>query len=152
MLVVDPDRRFTIDQCLQHPWLTQKLPAVADSTDGLVDGIGSLDMHRRGVVRERTLLSSINSVQTHTVPHGPDSKQPLKVFSKNPTAQARAGPVEARPDHERAPDEFVQMGGKGDQQLFADDANTFYSQTEATAAKTGKEKGKAKGKGKVNGR
>ncbi|KAI1108047.1 kinase-like domain-containing protein [Nemania sp. NC0429] len=152
MLVVDPDRRYTIDECLKHPWLTQKLPAVADSTDGLVDGIGSLDMHRRGVVRERTLLSSINSVQTHTVPPGPNSKQPLKIFSKNPTAQARAGPAETRPDHERAPDEFVQMGGKGDQQLFADDANTFYSTTEATAAKVGKEKGKAKGKGKANGR
>ncbi|KAJ8121105.1 hypothetical protein ONZ43_g2359 [Nemania bipapillata] len=133
MLVVDPERRFTVDQCLQHPWLTEKMPAVADSTDGLVDGIGSLDMHRRGVVR-------------------PNSKQPLKVYAKNPTAQAQAGPAEARPDDERAPEEFAQMGGKGDQQLFADDANTFYSPTEAIAAKGGKSKAKTKGKGKANGR
>ncbi|KAI0098573.1 SMAD/FHA protein kinase [Nemania sp. FL0031] len=153
MLVVDPERRFTVDQCLQHPWLTQKMPAVADSTDGLVDGIGGLDMHRRGVVRERTLLSSINSVHvTRKVPLGPNSKQPLKIYSKNPTAHTPAGSAEARPDDERAPDEFVQMGGKGDQPLFGDDANTFYSATEATAAKSGKPKAKGKGKAKANGR
>ncbi|KAI1123352.1 kinase-like domain-containing protein [Nemania abortiva] len=152
MLVVDPERRFDVDQCLQHPWLTQKMPAVADSTDGLVDGIGSLDMHRRGVVRERTLLSSINSVHvSRKVPLGPNSKQQLKIYSKNPTAHA-AGPAEARPDDERAPDEFVQMGGKGDQQLFGDDANTFYSTTEAMAAKSAKPKAKGKGKAKANGR
>ncbi|KAI3322240.1 Pkinase-domain-containing protein [Xylariaceae sp. AK1471] len=151
MLVVEAERRYTVDQCLEHPWLSQKTSAVADSTDGLVDGIGGLDMHRRGVVRERTLLSSINSVHlSRKVPLGPNSKQPLKIYSKNPTAQPKAGPAEARPDDERAPDEFVQMGGKGDQQLFANDDNTFYSATEAAAAKTGKPKGK--GKGKVNGR
>lgn len=152
MLVVEPERRFTVDQCLQHPWLTEKLPAVADSTDGLVDGIGSLDMHRRGVLRERTLLSSLNSVHTRKVPPGPNSKQPVKIYAKNPTAQAQAGPAEARPDDARAPEEFAQMGGKGDQQLFADDPNTFYTKTDATAAKAGKPKAKAKGKGKVNGR
>lgn len=147
MLVVEPEKRFTVDQCLQHPWLTQKLPAVADSTDGLVDGIGGLEMHRRGVVRERTLLSSINEVYVaHKIPAGPNSKQPIKVYAKNPTAQAKAGPTEPRPDDERAPDEFVQMGGKGDQQLFGDDANTFYTATEATAAKTAKPNGKGKGK------
>lgn len=149
MLVVEPEKRFTVDQCLQHPWLTQKMPAVADSTDGLVDGIGGLEMHRRGVVRERTLLSSINSVHVSPkAPAGPNSKQPVKVYAKNPTADAKAGPAEPRPDHERAPDEFVQMGGKGDQQLFEDDANTFYTASEATAAKAGKSSGK--GKGTVN--
>ncbi|KAI1429908.1 SMAD/FHA protein kinase [Xylaria sp. FL1777] len=151
MLVVEPEKRFTVDQCLQHPWLTQKTLGVADSTDGLVDGIGSLDMQRRGVVRERTLLSSITSVHlTRKVPLGPNAKQPLKIYAKNPTAQAKAGPSEARPADERAPEEFVQMGGKGDQELFADDSNTFYSASETTAAKSTKPKGK--GKGKVNGR
>ncbi|KAI0817756.1 SMAD/FHA protein kinase [Xylaria sp. FL0064] len=151
MLVVDPEKRFTVDQCLQHPWLTQKSLGVADSTDGLVDGIGGLDMHRRGVVRERTLLSSINSVHlSRKIPLGPNAKQPLKIYEKNPTAQAKAGPSEARPADERAPEEFLQMGGKGDQELFGDDANTFYSTSEATAAKGIKPKGK--GKGKVNGR
>ncbi|KAI0503048.1 SMAD/FHA protein kinase [Xylaria bambusicola] len=151
MLVVEPERRYTVDQCLQHPWLSQKMPLVADSTDGLVDGIGGLDVHRRGVVRERTLLSSINSVHlTRKVPLGPNSKQPLKIYTKNPTAQNKPGPSEPRPADERATEEFVQMGGKGDQELFADDSNTFYSTSEATAAKGTKPKGK--GKGKVNGR
>jgi serine/threonine-protein kinase Chk2 len=151
MLVVDPERRYTVDQCLEHPWLSQKPPAVADSTDGLVNGIGGLEMHRRGVVRERTLLSSINSVHlSRKVPLGPNAKQPLKIYSKNPTVQPKPGQTQPRPDDERAPEEFVQMGGKGDQQLFANDDNSFYSVTEATAAKGGKSKGK--GKGKVNGR
>ncbi|TGJ85946.1 hypothetical protein E0Z10_g2838 [Xylaria hypoxylon] len=151
MMVVEPGRRFTIDQCLQHPWLTQKPLGVADSTDGLVDGIGGLDMHRRGIVRERTLLSSINSVHlSRKVPLGPNSNQPLKIYAKNPTAQAKAGPAEARPADERAPEEFAQMGGKGDQALFANDDNTFYSTSEAAAAKGAKPNGK--GKGKVNGR
>ncbi|TRX93149.1 hypothetical protein FHL15_006017 [Xylaria flabelliformis] len=121
-----------------------------DSTNGLVDGIGGLDMNRRGVVRERTLLSSINSVHvTRKVPLGPNSKQPLKIYEKNPTAKGKTGPAEARPDDQRAPEEFAQMGGKGDQQLFGDDDNTFYSVSEATAAKGGKpkrEKGKASGR------
>ncbi|KAI0555444.1 SMAD/FHA protein kinase [Xylaria curta] len=150
MLVVEPGKRFTIDECLEHPWLTQKMPGVADSTNGLVDGIGGLDMNRRGVVRERTLLSSINSVHvTRKVPLGPNSKQPLKIFEKNPTAKAKTGPAEARPDDQRAPEEFAHMGGKGDQQLFGDDDNTFYTASEATAAKGGKpkrEKGKASGR------
>ncbi|KAJ2979145.1 hypothetical protein NUW58_g7275 [Xylaria curta] len=151
MLVVEPGKRFTVDECLRHPWLTQKMPAVADSTNGLVDGIGGLDMNRRGVVRERTLLSSINSVHvTRKVSLGPNSKQPLKIYEKNPTAKGKAGPAEARPDDERAPEEFAQLGGKGDQQLFGNDDNTFYSTTEATAAKGAKPK--EKGKGKVNGR
>jgi serine/threonine protein kinase len=151
MLVVDPERRYTVDECLQHPWLTQKTPGVADSTDGLVDGIGGLDMHRRGVVRERTLLSSINSVHlSHKLPPGPKSKTPVKVYAKNPSANPPAGPKEGRPDDHRAPNEFMEMGGKGDQQLFGDDAVSFYSASEATAAKGGKPKGK--GKGKVNGR
>ncbi|RWA13257.1 hypothetical protein EKO27_g1876 [Xylaria grammica] len=151
MMVVEPEKRFTVDQCLQHPWLTQKTLAVADSTDGLVDGIGGLDMHRRGVVRERTLLSSINSVHlSRQVPLGPNSKQPLKIYEKNPTTQTKTGSTEARPADGRAPEEFVQMGGRGDQELFADDANTFYSTSEAIAAKSTKPRGK--GKDKVNGK
>lgn len=145
MLVVEPEKRYTVDQCLQHPWLTQKMPVVADSTDGLVDGIGGLDVHRRGVVRERTLLSSINSVHlTRKVPLGPNSKQPLKIYAKNPTA--KSGPSQPRPADGRATEEFVQMGGKGDQELFGDDDNTFYSTSEAMAAKGIDPKTKGKGK------
>ncbi|KAI1083242.1 checkpoint kinase 2-like protein [Whalleya microplaca] len=151
MLVVEPEKRFTIDQCLSHPWLTQKLPGVNDSTDGLVAGIGGLDVKRRGVHRERTLLSSFNSIHvTQKVPLNPDSKKgPLKVYAKNPTAAPQnAAAKEARPADQRAANEFIEMGGKGDQQLFADDSASFYSKTEAVAAKAGKGKGKAKANGR----
>ncbi|KAI1774054.1 Pkinase-domain-containing protein [Hypoxylon cercidicola] len=152
MLVVDPEKRFTIDQCLTHPWITQKPIGVNDSTDGLVAGIGGLEMQRRGVVRERTLLSSINSVQiTSKIPLGPDSKKgPVKVYAKNPTADQLATPTEARPADQRGTKEFMEMGGKGDQELFADDSTSFYSKPEAIAAKGKAAKGK--GKGKANGK
>jgi len=145
MLVVDPEKRFTIDQCLTHPWLTQKTPGVADSTDGLVAGIGGLEVHRRGMVRERTLLSSINSIQITREIDLPKSGQ-LKVYKKNPTAaeKSHVTPGEARPDDKRAAQEFMEMGGKGDQQLFGDDATSFYTKDEAEQAKT---KAKAEGNG-----
>ncbi|KAI5861805.1 Pkinase-domain-containing protein [Durotheca rogersii] len=155
MLVVEPEKRYTIDQCLTHPWLTQKLLGTNDSTDGLVAGIGGLEVQRRGVVRERTLLSSINSVQvTNKIPPGPSSKKgTVKVFSKNPGADTRnsATTEQPRPADQRDTKEFMEMGGKGDQELFGDDATSVYSKTE-TAAAAGKVKGKGKGKGKTNGK
>ncbi|KAI1333281.1 SMAD/FHA protein kinase [Xylariaceae sp. FL0255] len=152
MLVVEPEKRYSIDECLQHPWLTQEAPGVADSTDGLVNGISGLDMQRRGVVRERTLLSSLNSVHlTQKVPVAPDSNQTIKIYAKNPSAdEHKTGKKETRPADQRAPNEFMQMGGKGDEQLFAHDATSFYTASDAAAAKGGKLNGK--GKGKANGR
>lgn len=131
MLVVDPERRFTVDQCLNHPWMTQGAPNVADSTDGLVGGIKSLDVQRRVLGRERTLLSELNSVQVTARIAGGD---PVKVFAKN-AHTAGAGksnnvPKEAGPDHNRAPGEFMQMGGKGDEDLFANDGTSIYSKTD----------------------
>lgn len=149
MLVVDPAKRFTVDQCLSHPWIARKSIDVNDSTDGLVAGVGGLDVARRAPTRERTLLSSINSVQlTHKVPMGPGQpKGPLKVYKKNPSAKDRTNvaPPEARPYDERDAQEFVEMGGKGDQELFGDDSSSFYTTTESVAAKAGKGKGKANG-------
>src|ERR1700753_2658805 len=114
MLVVPPEKRYTIDECLAHPSLTANMPGVNDSTGGLVGGVAGLEMSRRGVIRERTLLSSINTVQvTNRVPLG-DDKKPLKIFSKNPkTKQKEAGPAD-----QRDPREFIEMGGKGDPMLF----------------------------------
>lgn len=151
MLVVEPEKRFTIDQCLAHPWIVQKAIGVNDSTDGLVAGIGGLEMQRRGAVRERTLLSSINSVElTNKIPLGPNAKKgPLKIYSKNPTANPGSAPKEARPADQRGTKEFMEMGGKGDQDLFGNDSTSFYSKPEAVAAKGNKV---AKGKGKANGK
>jgi serine/threonine-protein kinase Chk2 len=63
MLTVDVEKRYTIDDCLNHPWTTQKVQNPNDSTEGLVGGIAGLDFSKRKVVRERTLLSSINDVK-----------------------------------------------------------------------------------------
>ncbi|KAI8962690.1 checkpoint kinase 2-like protein [Daldinia sp. FL1419] len=150
MLVVEPEKRFTVDQCLAHPWITQKTLGVNDSTDGLVAGIGGLEMQRRSAARERTLLSSINSVQiANKVPLSPNAnKSPAKVFAKNPAAEQNdAPPKEPRPADQRGTKEFMEMGGKGDQELFGNDATSFYSKSEAAAAKGNKAKGKGKGKG-----
>lgn len=157
MLVVDPDRRFTVDQCLAHPWLTQKPQGLNDSTNGLVSGLAGLEMSRRAPFRERTLLSSINTVHvTDRVPAGA-GKPDVKVYSKNPVghkAHHHAGGApptpkrEMRPDDNRDPGEFVQMGGKGDQELFGNDGGSRYP-TNDIGGKAGpetKQKGKAKGK------
>ncbi|KAI1845713.1 hypothetical protein JX265_008696 [Neoarthrinium moseri] len=156
MLVVEPEKRYTVDQCLAHPWITQKMPNVNDSTDGLVAGVGGLQVHKRGIVRERTLLSSINSVSiAHQVPLGPqqqNGKKPaLKVYAKNKSASSSTNvkPQEARPADERDAREFMELGGKGDPELFGNDGTSYYSKEEALAAKG---KAPAKDKAKTNGR
>jgi serine/threonine-protein kinase CHEK2 len=147
MLVVEPEKRFTVDQCLAHPWITQKMPNVNDSTDGLVDGVGGLHVNKRGIHRERTLLSSINEVTVaRKVPLGPDQERgALKVYSKNSNTASGTNvkPQEARPADKRDAQEFMNMGGKGDQELFGNDITSFYTKDEALAAKdTAKAKGK----------
>lgn len=138
MLVVDPERRFTVDQCLAHPWLTQNVPGVNDSTGGLVGGIAGLEVNRRAPARERTMLATLNTVQvTAELPAGKD-QEPVKVFSKNKNHVAK----EQDPAQERAPEEFVQMGGKGDQELFTDDQGSIYP---AGDSAKDKKKGKANG-------
>lgn len=142
MLVTDPDRRFTIDQCLKHPWLTQQSAGVNDSTGGLVGGIAGLEVNRRAPVRERTLLSSLNSVQVTAQVAVEGNKDPVKVFSKNKHRITNA-PKEAGPAHARAPAEFIDMGGAGDQQLFGDDTGSIYPTSDTI---------KAKHRGRKNGR
>ena len=143
MLIVDPDRRFTIDQCLAHPWLAQNSPAVHDSTGGLVGGIATLEVNRRAPVRERTLLSSLNTVSvTAQIPAG-ENKDPVKVFSKNKNRVTNTR-KESGPASQRAPKEFIEMGGKGDQQLFGDDSSSVYPAGDTVM--------KAKTKGKANGK
>ncbi|KAI9739685.1 MAG: hypothetical protein M1834_006403 [Cirrosporium novae-zelandiae] len=155
MLTVDVDRRITIDECLEHPWVTQRFPGVADSTDGLTGALQGLDFSKRKVERERTLLSSINDVKVDKVieggPKGENQDMHIKVWEKNKdgkrvfnpsvhngnanTAQTNdigdtikaSGPKhEETPGVGRAPEEFMGMGGKGDQQLFGDDNSSRY--------------------------
>ncbi|KAL7798046.1 kinase-like domain-containing protein [Trichoderma ceciliae] len=143
MLIVDPERRYNIDQCLKHPWLTSGAPAVNDSTGGLVGGIEGLEVNRRAPVRERTLLATLNSVSIATPLDGGSKGTPIKVFAKNKHRIANAS-HEAGPAHQRAPEEFIEMGGKGDQQLFGDDASSIY--TAGDIARKKKAEGKPNGK------
>jgi serine/threonine-protein kinase Chk2 len=153
MLTVDVDKRYTIDDCLEHPWTTQKTLKPNDSTDGLVGGIANLDFSKRKVARERTLLSSINDVKITRVIEVQSDKEPVKIYVKNPntrTAQNRVNnPVAANangapnshagapkqeetPSANRNPTEFMEIGGKGDEALFGNE-DSIYSKNVKSA-------------------
>jgi len=126
MLTVDVEKRISIEDCLQHPWIVGARPVKpTDSTDGLTGAFESLDFSKRKPQRERTLLSSINEIEVKEViatqPDGPE----VKVFKKNPRPQGNGSAkgraeitVEPAPDAARDPKEFMEMGGRGDEVLF----------------------------------
>lgn len=149
MLTVDVAKRYTVDQCLEHPWTRNVGGGInpADSTDGLTGAMHSLDFSRRKIHRERTLLANINDVRVSKVVTVNDARMPgrengeqarVKVWEKNPDGK-NAVPVsvpamdndkkkskEEDPAANRQQDEFMGMGGKGDMQLFADDISSRY--------------------------
>ena len=146
MLTVDVDKRINIVECLEHPWMTQRPPTASDSTDGLTDAIDHLDFARRKIERERTLLSTLNDVKVSKVIEVHEAQVPIKVFEKNPNdkrvfnkaangmanqAKEGAPKKEATPAANRAPEEFMEMGGKGDQPLFGNDAASHYAVKQA---------------------
>ena len=152
MLTVDVEKRNTIDQCLEHPW-TRDTGYVnpADSLDGLTGQMSAFDFSKRKVQRERTLLARINDIKVSKVVelNGaqpipgqpmqiPGSPARVKVWDKNPSGKnirmsparekkAKKGVVkEEHPAANRQQDEFMQMGGKGDMQLVADEPSSRY--------------------------
>ena len=153
MLIVDPERRATIDECLEHPWVTQRVPSLTDSTDGLTGAMGSLDFSKRKVARERTLLSTLNDVVVEKVVEDPHGKSTVKIWDKNkstmPTTNVKGKPKgspskgskgkgkkaeqkngEEAPAANRDPKEFMEMGGRGDQELFGYDGESRYTVNE----------------------
>ncbi|KAK6430785.1 serine/threonine protein kinase, partial [Oleoguttula sp. CCFEE 5521] len=120
--------------------------SVTDSTDGLTGALAGLDFTRRKPVRERTLLSSINEVRVGKVLDSQKPDQPaVKVWDKNAgvkklapqqRSKAKGGhfeqtleqkvAIEERPDAARDPQEFMGMGGKGDEQLFEEQTGSIY--------------------------
>ncbi|KAE8349415.1 cytochrome P450 [Aspergillus coremiiformis] len=119
MLTVDVDKRITVDECLEHPWLTGKSSSVSDSTDGLTGALGKLDFSKRKIARERTLLSSVNNI--HFSEHMDGGGAPVKVFHKNNAGKhvynrpAKVIPTrEVSPNENSAPKEFVNLGERGD--------------------------------------
>jgi len=145
MLTVDVEKRYTIDECLEHPWTTQKPINPNDSTDGIVGGLANLDFSKRKVARERTLLSSINDVKVTRVIELQPDKDPVKIYVKNPNSKNKvnnsvaknsqgtpkskpgAPMKEATPAKNRNANEFMGLGGKGDQELFGYDGGSRYS-------------------------
>ncbi|TKX22718.1 DNA damage response protein kinase-like protein [Elsinoe australis] len=139
MLTVDVNRRISVEDCLEHPWTTGRVdgppgkdgianPGVRsfESTDGLTGALGNLDFSSRKPHRERTLLSAINDVhiaKTIDVSQKGD-KAKVKVFEKNEGVEGNA--KEPSPADKRNPEEFVRMGGKGDQVLFSDPSGSVY--------------------------
>ena len=160
MLTVDIEKRITIDECLEHPWvLDSSYINPADSTDGLVGELGKLDFSKRKMHRERTLLSTINDIkiskevvagetQKNGQPAHKEEAVRVKVWEKNPDgknamsramgkpkgdkikAAAKGQNKEEIPAANRSTTEFMEMGGKGDMQLFGDDASSRYLKTE----------------------
>lgn len=145
MLTVDVEKRISIDECLEHPWITQNIINVNDSTDGLTGALEGLDFTKRKPQRERTLLSSINEVKVEKIIESQSDALPVKVFDKNagprfqtqrPKGAAKAGAstgkghaedtVEPAPDAARNPEEFIEMGGKGDQVLYESEGVSRY--------------------------
>ncbi|KAH7062112.1 kinase-like domain-containing protein [Macrophomina phaseolina] len=145
MLTVDVDKRITIEECLEHPWTRNACGpgASIDSTDGLTGALGSLDFAKRKVQRERTLLSSINDVKVSKVIELSNDAPPLKIYEKNgyngsqsveksPTRsknKARNG-KEDTPSKNRDPDEFMGMGGKGDETLYGNETSRYPDATD----------------------
>ncbi|KAH0552977.1 hypothetical protein GP486_006827, partial [Trichoglossum hirsutum] len=139
MLTVNADERLTIDECLQHPWITQNFksnsqnPDVnpADSIDGLTPAMNNLDFSKRKVARTRTLLCNMNEVVVGKEIDKANNKPTVKIFQKNADHKTNKSPVktefspqrlrENSPGALRAPEEFMQMGGKGDEVLFDDE-------------------------------
>ncbi|KAH8815205.1 kinase-like domain-containing protein [Xylogone sp. PMI_703] len=145
MLTVDVNKRYTIDDCLEHPWTTQKPLNPNDSTDGLVGGMAGLDFSKRKMARERTLLSSINDIKVTRVIDTQNDKTPVKVYVKNPNSGPHrvnnaaqqdadstptkgapaATKAEETPTTNRSPKEFMALGGKGDQELYDEDESKY---------------------------
>ena len=143
MMTVDADKRITIDECLEHPWTTGRVGqdntinpgASMESTEGLTGALGKLDFSTRKIHRERTLLSDLNQVELTKVIQPPKKDEPaIKLYKKNPEdkesddkgSDAEKAALEISPAHGRDPDEFMQMGGKGDPPLFGNDSASNY--------------------------
>ena len=150
MLTVDVDKRITVDECLEHPWITQRQLNLTDSTDGITGAMDQLDFSKRKYQRERTLLSSINDVKVSKVVQDNGIEQtPVKIFVKNADGKRKHAPApngtaadikgkvakEDTPAASQAPGVFMELGGKGDQPLYGNDIGSRYETDEVPNGK-----------------
>ncbi|KAF2842994.1 Pkinase-domain-containing protein [Patellaria atrata CBS 101060] len=135
MLTVNVEARITVDECLEHPWMTQRELKVNDSTDGLTGAMSHLDFSKRKMHRERTLLCSINEIRVDRVIEMQGDHPPLKIYEKNKTGVKNGqGTKEEDPAANRDPDEFIKQGGRGDQVLFDNEDSRYTPPNSATAS------------------
>jgi serine/threonine-protein kinase CHEK2 len=160
MLTVDVEKRITVDECLEHPW-TRNAGYInpADSLDGLTGQMSAFDFSKRKLQRERTLLANINDIKVSKLVdinggqsmYIPGSPAHVKVWDKNPSGKNVMSPAkgkkpgkgkkmeeitrEEHPAANRQQEEFMNMGGKGDMQLFADDTTSRYLAEEVPKGK-----------------
>ena len=130
MLTVGVKQRIDIDGCLEHPWTTlhDTNPHISmDSTDGLTGAMNGLDFSKRKPQRERTLLSSWNSVRiSNVLPPSNDDNPEVKVFRKNGGATgAKQSAVDSQFKNAN-PENFVHLGQHEDEPLFGDDPDSQY--------------------------
>lgn len=125
MLTVDVDKRITVDECLEHPWLTQTYPSLSDSTDGLTGALDKLDFSKRKLARERTLLSRINDVSFNECKERNGAT--VRVFHNSHTGKrihnhpAKVIKGGEACDNNSAPKDFINLGEQGDPLLFTDE-------------------------------
>ena len=108
MLEVDPKKRITVSQALEHPWVTDGSYNPADSCGNLADAIEGLGFSRKRIKQERTLLADAVSLQSSTI-----------VSSGQPKAQVEADAAEAATKLDAQTKAFVQLGGNAiDEPLY----------------------------------
>jgi serine/threonine-protein kinase Chk2 len=146
MLTINPEERISIDECLEHPWITGHDMGPAGesvlSTDGLLAGaMTQLDFSKRKPIRERTLLSALNEIHVAKIIEAPgkDGKKepPVVVYAKNTTDKASqngqgAGPAKNGLDATAGASgtRFLAVGNNGDTALFAEDETSNYPEGE----------------------
>ncbi|TGJ84183.1 hypothetical protein E0Z10_g4569 [Xylaria hypoxylon] len=96
MLVVDPGSRFTVDQCIAHPWMIGSPSGVPPTPSRRGSRVEGHEVPRRGIVRERTLLSAMNSIDLDSTFCGFDETN-LSYESKG-VAEAPESGIVAEPE------------------------------------------------------
>ena len=109
MLTVDPDKRITVQQALEHPWTQKKRrapPGLTESTESLDGAFNAMAFAKRKVERERTLLSSaVKNSRRKQDKEKPVVIQEVMAPSEETKANGTSTPA--------ATTAFMKVGGKG---------------------------------------
>ncbi|OQE20331.1 hypothetical protein PENSTE_c013G00862 [Penicillium steckii] len=103
MLTVDSEKRLTVEECLEHPWMKNEPPIV--DAEGLTGALVKLDFSKRKVERERTLLSSVNDSFYEVFKGGSGGVEDaeFKVFEKTAAEERIHNPVSTNVHQDEKP-------------------------------------------------